>query len=49
MSGHMTVTRLGDPESPGYLVKRGDSFWSEWHLDETEAAELARALRAAGL
>ena len=45
MSGHMTVTRLGDPESPSYLVRRGDSFWSEWHLDETEAAELARALR----
>lgn len=49
MSGHMTVTKLGGPESPGYLVKRGDSFWSEWYLDETEATELARALREAGL
>lgn len=48
MSGHMTVTRLGDPESPS-LVRRGDLFWSEWYLDETEAAELARALREAGL
>lgn len=49
MNGHMTVTRLGAPESPSYLVKRGDSFWSEWYLDETEAAELARVLREAGL
>lgn len=49
MSEHMTVTRLGTPESPGYLVRRGESFWSEWYLDGDEAAELARALREAGL
>lgn len=49
MNEHMTVTRLGAPESPSYLVKRGDSFWSEWYLDETEAAELARVLHEAGL
>lgn len=49
MSEHMTVTRLGRPEAPGFLVRRGESFWSEWYLDEVEAAELARALREAGL
>lgn len=49
MNGHMTVTRLGALESPGYLVRRGDSFWSEWYLDESEAVELAETLRKAGL
>lgn len=30
MGTDITVTQLGSPADPTYLVRRGDEFWSDW-------------------
>lgn len=49
MGTDITVTQLGSPADPTYLVRRGDEFWSKWHLSRSEAQRLASELRSMGL
>lgn len=49
MGTDITVTQLGSPADPTYLVRRGDEFWSEWYLSRSEAQRLASELRSMGL